>query len=178
MTTITTLATETATAVKVLWKQLNDKKGWTIDTITAVYAIDPAVTPEHLVVGLTGNSKQNKGFIYAAWAVHKKLVSDAGMLNINWLAANYSKLVFDSTLGAQITALKDGQKAEALSAHDTAITNGTYTVEGLTDLEAAFTLASKLPISSNKAVGDKLSALRLQLEALQAKYDTALALSI
>lgn len=175
MSTLTTLAPETATAVKDVWSKLNDKKGWTIDTITAVYALDPAVTPEHLVVGLNG--KQNIGYVYAAWAVHNKL-ADAGMLNINWLAANHSKLVFDSTLGAQITALKEGQKAEALSARDAAITNGTYTVEGLDPVDMALDAAAKLPMTSNPAVGVKLASMRLKLDALQAKFDTAQALSI
>ena len=175
MTTLTTLAPKIAKAIEVLQGKLNDKKGWTIDTIKAVYALDPAVTPEHLVVGLRG--KQNIGYVYAAWAVHKKL-ADVGMLNINWIAANYSKLVFDSTLGAQISALKDGQKSEKESARQAAIKDGTHTIKGLEALESAFTLAAGLPISSSTAVGEKLSALRLQLEALESKYASAVALSV
>jgi len=175
MSTLTTLSPEASDAVKVLWGKLNDKKGWTIDTVKDIYASYPAVTPEHLVVGVT--NKQNEGFIYAAWAVHKNLI-DAGMVNINWMSANHSRLVFDSTLGAQITAIKEGDKAATAVERDASIQDGSYTVEGLATLESAFTLAAKLPMSSNKAVGDKLAVLRQQLDALESKYATAVALSI
>lgn len=175
MSTITTLSQEAAASVADLRDKLNNKKGWTIDTIKAVYASHPAVTPEHLIVGVKG--KQNVGFIYGAWAVYKG-IADAGMLDINWLADNYSKLVFDSSFTQQVKDIKDGQKAAASADRDQAITDGSYTVEGLADLEMAFTKAAKLPMSSNKAVGEKLSALRLQLEALESKYATAVAVSL
>lgn len=175
MSTITTLSTEAAASVADLRDKLNNGKVWKIDTIKAVYASHPAVTPEHLVIGVKGT--QNIGFIYGAWAVHKG-ITDAGMLDINWLAANYASLVFDGTFNQQVKDIKEGQKAATSVARDQAINDGSYTVEGLATLETAFTKAAKLPMSSNKAVGEKLSALRLQLEALENKYANAVALSL
>jgi hypothetical protein len=172
MSTLTTLTPASANLVGEIVGKLNNRKAWVINDIIAVYKADSNITPEHLMVGVKGTL--NTGAVYSAWYHHKTGI-DLGMLNLAWVGKRYHLLTADSTLGAQITALKEGEAAAVRADNDAKINNGTATVEAFDSVVSAFASAAKAPVSGNPAVGAKIAEMELALASLKAKYLDAVA---
>lgn len=164
------LTDSTQARINALCDRFNDKKGWHISEIVAEYVADPAVTPEHLLVGLKG--KQNVGTAYAAWYVHKSGV-DAKAMNITFIANNYSSIQVQTTPEAMSAELarvsavaidlkKSLDMADALA--------GTAIVNSLTSLSDEFDKAAKTIVVPSDAATALVMTLRVKMANLEAAY--------
>jgi hypothetical protein len=152
--------------------KFNDKKGWHISEIVEEYAADPAVTPEHWLVGLKGN--QNIGTAYAAWYVHKSGV-DAKAMNITFIANNYGAIKVQSTPAAMTDELsrvsnlaikvrKELAMADALA--------GTAIVTQLTALSDQFDVVAKTLTVPTAASDALVMTLKVKFEKMLAQYES------
>jgi hypothetical protein len=164
------LTDSTQARITALCDRFNDKKGWHISEIVTEYAADPAVTPEHLLVGLKG--KQNVGTAYAAWYVHKSGV-DAKAMNITFIANNYSAIQVQSTPEAMSAELarvsavaidlkKSLDMADALA--------GTAIVSAYSSISDEFDKAAKTIVVPSDAATALVMTLRVKMANLEALY--------
>lgn len=167
---LTKLTDSTQARINALCDRFNDKKGWHISEIVAEYAADPAVTPEHLLVGLKG--KQNIGTAYAAWYVHNSGV-DAKAMNITFIANNYSAIQVQSTPEAmsaelaRVSAVAIDLKKSLAMADALA---GTAIVEQLTSLSDQFDKVAKTIIVPSNASSALIMTLRVKMANLESLY--------
>lgn len=89
MSTLATLSSVSQAAVDSLCNKIENKKDWTLNTIVEVYALDSAITPEHLLIGV--KKKSSIGEVYAAWYAHKSGITTK-VLNIKFIAENYGSI--------------------------------------------------------------------------------------
>jgi hypothetical protein len=166
------LTDSTQARINALCDRFNDKKGWHISEIVAEYAADPAVTPEHLLVGLKG--KQNVGTAYAAWYVHKSGV-DAKSMNITFIANNYASIQVKNSPEAmraelaRVSSLAIDEKkslamADALS--------GTAIVAQLEALSEQFDKTAKTIMRPTPASDALVMSLKVKFEKLLAQYES------
>ena len=164
------LTASTQARINALCDRFNDKKGWHISEIVAEYVADPAVTPEHLLVGLKG--KQNIGTAYAAWYVHKSGV-DAKAMNITFIANNYSAIQVQTTpeaMSAELSRVsavaidlkKSLDMADALA--------GTAIKNSLTALSDEFDKVAKTIIVPSDTATALVMTLRVKMANLEAAY--------
>jgi len=150
--------------------QFNDKKGWHISEIVSEYAADPAVTPEHWLVGLKG--KQNVGTAYAAWYVHKSGV-DAKAMNITFIANNYSSIQVQTTPEkmnaelARVSAVAIDLKKSLAMADALA---GTAIVNAYSSLNDEFDKVAKTIIVPSDAATALVMTMRVKMANLEAQY--------
>lgn len=168
------LTDSTQARINALCDRFNNKKGWLISEIVAEYAADPAVTPEHLLVGLKG--KQNVGTAYAAWYVHKSGV-DAASMNITFIANNYASIQVKNTPElmraelARVSSLAiDNQKSMAMAD----ALAGTAIVAQLEVLSDQFDKVAKTIIVPTDASDALVMTLKVKFEKLLAQYETSL----
>jgi hypothetical protein len=166
------LTESTQARITALCDRFNDKKGWHISEIVAEYAADPAVTPEHLLVGLKG--KQNVGTAYAAWYVHKSGV-DAKTMNITFIANNYASIRVQTTreamLGelARVSAIAIDEKKSMAMADAMA---GTAIVAQLEALSDQFDKVAKTIIVPTVASDALVMTLKVKFEKLLSQYES------
>ena len=164
------LTDSTQARINALCDRFNDKKGWHISEIVAEYVADPAVTPEHLLVGLKG--KQNVGTAYAAWYVHKSGV-DAKAMNITFIANNYSSIQVQTTPEAmsaelaRVSAVAIDLKKSLAMADALA---GTAIVSAYTSLNEEFDKAAKTIVVPSDAATALVMTLRVKMANLEALY--------
>lgn len=164
------LTDSTQARIDALCARFNDKKSWLISEIVAEYVADPAVTPEHLLVGLKG--KQNVGTAYAAWYVHKSGV-DAKAMNITFIANNYSSIQVQSTPQAmndelaRVSALAIDIKRSLANADALA---GTALVEAYTSISEELDKAAKTLVVPSDAATALIMTLRVKMANLEAAY--------
>jgi hypothetical protein len=167
------LTDSTQARITALCDRFNDKKGWHISEIVTEYVADPAVTPEHLLVGLKG--KQNVGTAYAAWYVHKSGV-DAKAMNITFIANNYSAIQVQSTPEAMSAELarvsavaidlkKSLDMADALA--------GTAIVNAFSSISDEFDKAAKTIVVPSDAATALVMTLRVKMANLEALYQAS-----
>ena len=168
------LAAGTQARLDALYARFNDKKGWLISEIVAEDVADPAVTPEHLLVGLGG--KQNVGFAYAAWYVHKSGV-DATAMNITFVANNYSSIQVQDTpekMNAELARVSD---IAIKTKRDKAMANalaGTAAVDAYQALSDEFDNVARTIIVTSPASDALVMTLRVKMAKLEALYQAAL----
>lgn len=166
------LTDSTQARINALCDRFNDKKGWHISEIVAEYAADPAVTPEHLLVGLKG--KQNIGTAYAAWYVHKSGV-DAKAMNITFIANNYASIQVQKTPEAmraelaRVSSLAIDEKKSLAMADALA---GTAIVAQLEALSDQFDKVAKTIIVPTTASDALVMTLKVKFEKLLAQYES------
>jgi hypothetical protein len=164
------LTDSTQARINALCDRFNDKKGWHISEIVAEYVADPAVTPEHLLVGLKG--KQNIGTAYAAWYVHKSGV-DAKAMNITFIANNYSSIQVQTTPEAmsaelsRVSAVAIDLKKSLAMADALA---GTAIKNSLTSLSDEFDKVAKTIIVPSTEATALVMTLRVKMAKLEAAY--------
>ena len=163
---LATLQPKTQQALNALVEKFNNKKDWLITEFTTLYKLDPAVTPEHVLVGLKG--KQNVGTAYAAWYVFKSGIT-ADKLNITFIHDNYSEIDVKSNsdeMSAELARVKASRVAEAQRLADLEAQQGTAFLEAVNDLTDAARKALKVRMvasSGNTAAVMALSAIVAQL---------------
>lgn len=168
------LTDSTQARLNALCDRFNNKKGWHISEIVAEYAADPAVTPEHLLVGLKG--KQNVGTAYAAWYVHKSGV-DAKSMNITFIANNYSSIQVQSTPEemraelARVSSLAIDEKNSMAMADALA---GTAIVAQYEALSDQFDKVAKTIVVPSDAADALIMTLSVQFDKLKADYQAAI----
>jgi hypothetical protein len=168
------LTDSTQARITALCDRFNDKKGWHISEIVTEYVADPAVTPEHLLVGLKG--KQNVGTAYAAWYVHKSGV-DAKAMNITFIANNYASIQVQDTPEkmnaelARVSALAIDEKKSLAMADALA---GTAIVAQLEALSDQFDKVAKTIIVPSDASDALVMTLKVKFEKLVAQYKASL----
>jgi hypothetical protein len=168
------LTDSTQARINALCDRFNDKKGWHISEIVAEYAADPAVTPEHLLVGLKG--KQNIGTAYAAWYVHKSGV-DAKSMNITFIANNYASIQVKNTpedMRAELARVSSLAIDEAKSMAMADALAGTAIVAQLESLSDQFDKVAKTIIVPTDASDALVMTLKVKFEKLLAQYETSI----
>jgi len=164
------LAAGTQARLDALCSRFNDKKGWHISEIVAEYAADPAVTPEHLLVGLKG--KQNVGTAYAAWYVHKSGV-DAKSMNITFIANNYASIQVQKTpeaMRAELARVSSLAIDESKSLAMADAMAGTAIVAQLEALSNQFDKVAKTIIVPTPASDALVMSLKVKFEKLLSQY--------
>jgi len=167
---LATLNDATQARLNALCSRFNDKKGWHISEIVAEYVADPAVTPEHILVGLKG--KQNIGTAYAAWYVHKSGV-DAKSMNITFIANNYSSIQVKNTpeeMRAELARVSSLAIDEAKSLAMADALAGTAIVAQLEALSDQFDKVAKTIIVPTPASDALVMALKVKFEKLLSQY--------
>jgi hypothetical protein len=173
------LAAGTQDRINALCNRFNDKKGWHISEIIAEYVADPAVTPEHLLVGLKG--KQNIGTAYAAWYVHKasegltpeEVKALIKSMNITFIGNNYPSIQVQSTpaaLGAELARVSALAIDEAKSLAMADALAGTAIVNAYSAISAEFDKAAKTISVPSPAATALVMTLRVKMANLEAQY--------
>jgi hypothetical protein len=173
------LTDSTQARINALCDRFNDKKGWHISEIVTEYVADPAVTPEHLLIGLKGN--QNIGTAYAAWYVHKaskgltpEQVKDLiKAMNITFIANNYSAIQVQDTPDklkaelSRVSAIAIDLKKSLAMADAMA---GTAIVSAFSSISDEFDNAAKTIIVPSDAATALVMTLRVKMANLEALY--------
>lgn len=166
VSTLATLSAASQSKVAELTSKLNNRKDWVISEIVSVYKSDAAITPQHLLVGVTG--KFAIGAVFAGWYVFKSGVNPSD-LNITFIANNYPAIsVKDSpsAMLAEIDSVYKAVQSADKAAADADNQSGVAFKSALNDLSKAFDKVSAKIVSQDTDAVAAVMLLQVRMASL------------
>ena len=168
------LSASTQARLTALCDRLNNKKQTFISEIVSVYASDASITPEHILVGLKGNT--NLGLAYGAWYVHKSGIS-ADLMNTTFIANNYDLIVVQDSpekMAGELARVSAMVQAVKKATADAEAQQGLALTKALTSLDEELGSVAKTLLIPSEASDALVMTIKVKTEKLIADYNAVI----